>query len=120
MSEKIGLVLASTELEIREDLLLDVFIWSDVISMREFTLQQGECLACYTEGEIHLVEGEFGAGIFAHELQHFIQDWICTNELNPMEDEWEDIAYLAGHLTSQFWNWFYDNFELEKENNNER
>ena len=113
-SEITGSALANMELDVGDKAYLDIFIWPDVVSMREFTQQSGKCMACYNAGEIHLVEGEFGAGIFAHELQHFIQDWISKNDLDPMNGSWEEIAYLAGDMTTDFWNWFYDNFELEQ------
>ena len=64
-------------------------------------------------GEIHLVNGEFGAGVFAHELQHFLVDWIKAMKWTRglLKKYWEDIAYMAGDLTTEFWNNFYENFE---------
>jgi len=53
--------------------------------------------------EIHLIEDWFGVGIFAHELQHFLQFWIDTFDLKPIDDDWENVAYLAGDLTKEFW-----------------
>jgi len=59
-----------------------------------------------TVGEIHL--HEFGAGIFAHELQHFIFHWCELKKRNANGEDFEErIACLAGDLTVQFWNKFY-------------
>ncbi len=112
-----------------------MFIWPTFKGMQKFTDTKKDTLAyfCYPEiivheGEIvegdvayfHFVEDEFGAGIFAHELQHFIQIWIEINELWPLvvdqeKDNWENIAYLAGDITTAFWKSFLRN---EKENRN--
>jgi len=58
-------------------------------------------------GEIHLVLDYFGAGTFAHELQHFILDWIDTWDL---VDNDETICWTVGKMTTEFWNKFYDNY----------
>jgi len=64
-------------------------------------------------GEIHLTQKRFGAGVFAHELQHFISWWCNVKDLDPMEEHWEVVPKLAGDLTNEFWIWFYDNFKPE-------
>lgn len=61
-----------------------------------------------TVGEIHLVKGRFGAGVFAHELQHFISWWCNIRSLDPMEKHWEYVPKIAGNMTNQFWKWFYE------------
>jgi hypothetical protein len=58
-------------------------------------------------GEIHLTKGEFGAGVFAHELQHFLIWWCDVKKLDPMHKHWEVVPGLAGDITNQFWRWFY-------------
>lgn len=63
-------------------------------------------------GEIHLTKNRFGAGIFAHELQHFISWWCNVKDLDPMGEHWEYIPKLAGDLTNKFWTWFYDESNL--------
>ena len=62
-------------------------------------------------GQIYLVANRFGAGVFAHELQHFLQHWIEINGWDPVGSEWETVAHLAGDMTARFWIWFYDSFE---------
>ena len=57
-------------------------------------------------GEIHLVLNHFGAGVFAHELQHFILDWMDIWGLGDSEA----ICMIVGRMTSQFWSMFYDNY----------
>lgn len=58
-------------------------------------------------GQIHLVKGRFGAGIFAHELQHFISWWSTIKNYELIGKDWERVPGLAGNLTSRFWNLFY-------------
>lgn len=62
-------------------------------------------------GEINLVVNRFGAGIFAHELQHFLQSWYINTNMDLLGADWEPAAYLAGDLTRDFWVWFYKHFE---------
>ena len=63
--------------------------------------------------ELHFANGEFGAGIFAHELQHFLVDWIKKMGWSRglYKKYWEDIAHLAGHLTSEFWTEYYERYD---------
>jgi len=125
---------ASWNLHPGEGTWVEVHVWLDVESMRDATehrLQDGgrEHLACFLGkpyrfrgddlitrklGEIHLVRGEFGAGIVAHELQHFITQYsVRLNwDTDNVYGEWETIAYLAGDLTNQFWNGFYEREEI--------
>ena len=64
--------------------------------------------------EIHLVNGDFGGGIFAHELQHFILAWMtCFDWGEANIDEvvsasWEEIPGLVGNMTSEFYTKYYD------------
>jgi hypothetical protein len=58
-----------------------------------------------------------GAGYFAHELQHFMADYVSETE--PLDYVFdrpanERVAFLAGELTNQFWVEFYKKFEEEK------
>ena len=68
-------------------------------------------------GHIHLCRKRFNVGIFAHELQHFIQSWIDVNELRvkPREQHWETVAYLVGDLTNEFWEKFYEHYKVSTE-----
>ena len=68
----------------------------------------GEAIVGNKFGEIHLVKGEFGAGIFAHELQHFILDWIDYYGCEFKRDQIEDICLIVGNMTAKFWTWFYE------------
>ena len=113
-------VLASVELKIEDGVFLHVWVWETVEKMQEHTKLEGNYLACFISpqkwnkiafgGLINLVVGEFGGGIFAHELQHFIQYWIDINELEPANGDWEIVAHLAGDLTCDFYTWFWENF----------
>ncbi len=64
-------------------------------------------------GEIQLWEKLMGAGYFAHELQHFMDDYSGEVETHPLSREADErLAFLAGDLTAQFWTKFYERFEL--------
>ena len=60
-------------------------------------------------GEIHLVQGEFGVGVFAHELQHFIIDWIDVYGCEFVSEQIEEICLIVGDMTRKFWVWFFAN-----------
>lgn len=62
-------------------------------------------------GNIHIPLENVGAGVFAHELQHFIQHWISLSRWDGGADEyWEPIADLAGGMTTEYWVKFYEKF----------
>lgn len=54
-------------------------------------------------GGIHLPLGDFGAGIFAHELQHFMDFWKSCKS----ENDNEYMPGIAGRMTSEFWRKYY-------------
>src|ERR671924_1338805 len=58
-------------------------------------------------GQIHLVKQRFGAGVWAHELQHFICWWSVLKNYDLTGKDWERVPRLAGDLTSKFWRLFY-------------
>jgi len=127
------------KLEIDKRCYLDIYIWRNISSMQANT-DPGEdgYHGCYislpfiehTEndrvwkvlgpkyGEIHLVDNMYGAGTFAHELQHFILHWSYDNDiiLEPLEgpgwipedSDQEKACALVGKLTSSFWTQFYE------------
>ncbi|MGH9426027.1 MAG: hypothetical protein ACRD2L_06970 [Terriglobia bacterium] len=64
-------------------------------------------------GQIHLVKGRFGAGVFAHELQHFLSWWSWVKEYDLIGKDWERVSYLAGNLTTKFWQLFYKRDEVK-------
>ena len=65
-------------------------------------------------GEIHLWINMLGAGYFAHELQHFMDDFETATEKQPLDNEAnERMAWLAGELTAEFWTKFYERFEMK-------
>ncbi len=121
-----GLVI-ELKLNVNRGFHLSIYIWKDFESMYKNIDDEPDYLAHYiglpyrinleTEepeleekvGEIHLVESKFGAGVFAHELQHFILDWI---DIWGLDDD-EAICTIAGKMTTDFWNTFYEHFEKE-------
>lgn len=63
--------------------------------------------------EIHMCQRRFGAGIFAHELQHFMTFWYDSKRWKSGDPYWERAAYLAGNLTKDFWTKYYKAFPEE-------
>lgn len=124
-------LLAMMKLPIRGKQYVHVYIWANNEAMhknyiddREFAaaycglayyvnVDTGEALVGNKFGEIHLVNSEFGGGIWAHELQHFILDWMDFHTTVYNEIELEEICLITGDMTNKFWTWFYDNFEVE-------
>lgn len=78
----------------------------------------GYYTTCYNDGlvysEIHLDLEIMGSGYVAHEIQHFVQHWIHDNKLKPFKKDWENVAYIAGDLTKDYWARFYELYK-EKE-----
>ena len=67
-------------------------------------------------GELHFHNESMGAGIVAHEIQHFLTAWVVNMDwVKDLTGDryWEPIAKLAGDLTREFWNGFYDRFEIK-------
>ena len=72
----------------------------------------GRIIHAKNVGDIHLVLNHFGAGVFAHELQHFIVFWIDIAGWGDMMGKyWEPIAKLAGDMTNEFWTKFYEKYQ---------
>lgn len=115
-------------LDVPGDHHLQVFIWEDLDSMYPNINSEPDYLAHYVGvpykidldtgkpalkpkvGEIHLVINRFGAGVFAHELQHFLLDWMGVWGLDWDKDN-EKLCAMAGELTEQFWTAFYQHYE---------
>ena len=59
-------------------------------------------------GELHFAKEHLGAGMFAHELQHFISHWVAEMGWGRklMGKYCEPISDIAQTLTKQFWNNF--------------
>lgn len=57
-------------------------------------------------GEVHLVKSRIGAGYVAHEIQHFIYDWLMEQKQSTSLNE--RTALLAGDVTRDFWSQYYE------------
>ncbi len=116
--------LAVTRFPVDGSHYLRVFVWPDIATLQKAT-GYDDAGACWKSPEIAIRDGEivtrlvgnlhfyndgFGAGVFAHELQHFIQDWITIGGIDDTDDE--AVPTLAGDLTKAFWTWFYDHFKV--------
>ena len=58
-------------------------------------------------GLICLWEEIVGAGYFAHELQHFVFDYIAREMSDNLSDVNEKLAWMVGDMTAQFWAKYY-------------
>ncbi len=95
---------------------LNVYIWKSEKGLyRNTYFKKDDYLGAYIPnpyrkdrsglfGEVHLIKRMIGAGYVAHELQHFIYDWVSSKNRPPQN---ETIALLAGEVTSSFWKTFY-------------
>lgn len=68
-------------------------------------------------GEVHFFLDAIGAGVVAHELQHFISHWVDVMDWDVGDKHFEPVSRLVGDLTNQFWNAFYDRFTLVQDSN---
>lgn len=112
----------STKRSHRAARVLRVVIWEQVGDLRKNAKQHDRSLnwsdaaGCYLSlhgnlvfGEIHLWKKLIDRGYFAHELQHFINDYAMETEQFPLDfDANERMAYLAGESTKDFWNKYYE------------
>lgn len=100
-----------------------VYVWEDLESMRAAAyFERNDHIACFVGvpyeinmatgrrkktstlfGELHFVKDMYGAGVFAHELQHFVLAWI--DEFDRINDE--DTCLMVGKMTNEFWNKHY-------------
>ena len=62
-------------------------------------------------GELHFFLDAVGAGVVAHEIQHFISHWVSAMDWDIGEKHFEDVAELAGNLTTEFWVAFYERYQ---------
>lgn len=68
-------------------------------------------------GELHFFLGATGAGVVAHEIQHFISHWVSVMDWDVGEEHFEPVSRLVGELTTAFWIAFYARYTLVEEGN---
>ena len=124
--KRIGFIMWRKELKTGHTYYVEVFVWRSHAALMSESGIDGDCLACYIPmprkagpedyyhkprgrkfGEFHFYDKGVTAGILAHELTHFICDWISTFDLD-MDRDSEQLAQIAETITRQFWNRFYD------------
>ncbi len=104
---------------------LDVYIWkSEQGLMDNVRHNERDFAGCYMAlqkrkkkglfGEIHLILGEIGAGYVAHELCHFLQDWLVEYCPVVTPRKSEKVAYVMGDMTTLFWRNLYEKYQVEK------
>jgi len=107
---------------------LDVYIWKSVRGLRRNTyFKTNDQMGAYVYypyrkrrglfGEIHLLKWMIGAGYVAHEIQHFMLDWLLDHKLTGATAAAalnEPMAKLAGDITRYFWNRYCQVVEREK------
>jgi len=93
---------------------VDVYIWKSVKALRKNThFSHNNQVGAYVFfpyrkprsglfGEIHLLKRLIGAGYVAHEIQHFLYDWLTEQTHDKGLNE--RLALLAGNITKEFWN----------------
>ena len=126
-------LLARMRLPIVDKQYLHVYVWENKDAMHDNYDYDGDFAAAYCGlaykvyvdtgelalgnkfGEIHLVHNGYGAGIFAHELQHFVMDWIDIYGCDFKEEQIEEVCSMVGNMTAKYWTWFYKNFETRKQ-----
>lgn len=118
-----------TSQEHRSRKKLTVYVWKHLKDLRQAAKQSSTRSAHYWKnalgayvgavkprrfGEIHLWIEMIGAGYWAHELQHFMENYRFCTEKHPLDDAAnERMAWLAGELTAEFWTKFYEKFEVK-------
>lgn len=94
---------------------VQAFCWRSVRGLKRNTNFSSDYVGAYVAyparrktglfGEIHLVRNRIGAGYVAHEIQHFLYDWLLTQPQNRNTNE--RLALLAGNITREFWVRYY-------------
>ena len=120
---------AQFKLMIDDYYYLHVYLWKDKQSMYDATYLDPPYGGCYIGmsrmisvdtglpkkeppkyGEIHIPMDRIGAGVWAHELMHFMLDWMDLFKLDPLENA-EPLCKMAGEITRKFWVKFYGVFK---------
>ena len=103
------------KIDIPRSQYIHVYVWDTLAAMYKNTdFDRDNYGACYAAsvhtkrlfGEIHLVKGSFGAGLFAHEFQHFVLHWMHEYGY-PHGREKEEICLMVHRATATFWGWFH-------------
>jgi hypothetical protein len=101
---------------------LDIYIWNSTEGLLNNTRFKnrdylGAYVSCWNGkktglfGEVHLVKDIIGGGYVAHELQHFIYDYMLWCPTNFSDRLNEKLAKLLGEITNLFWREFYDRYK---------
>jgi hypothetical protein len=105
---------------------VDVYIWKTVVGLHKNThFRNKNYIGAYVGhpnrkrsglfGEIHLVKEEIGAGYVAHEIMHLVFDWMVEHnmcEFHYGKSLNERTAYLTSDITTQFWDSFYEFYDV--------
>lgn len=107
---------------------LDIYVWNTRDGMYDncHFRNRGKYLGCYIGipgrkqsglfGEIHLVRDMIGAGYVAHEITHFVYDYLFFSIDKFATIDSERFAKITGDVTNRFWTEFYNRYE-EKSGN---
>jgi hypothetical protein len=106
---------------------VDVFVWKTLDGLYDNThfRDRGHYLGAYIGvpdrkksglfGEIHLWRDQIGAGYVAHEIMHLVFDWMVERDMREFhygKSLNERSAWLMGDITTQFWNRFYEFYDV--------
>lgn len=120
-------IAASRKIGIGTDHHIMIYVWDSIDAMQEYW-GEGDFagrwhMEAYYEdsvtgkrvegqpylGSIHLCHGHMSIAVVFHEIQHFILDWILINQMDLEDDDTrEAICKLAGDLTYEYSNWFWE------------
>jgi hypothetical protein len=102
---------------------LQIYVWDNLEILHKNTkFEVNDHLACYIGvpgdreeglfGELHVVIDRFGAGLVAHELEHFVLDYQSYSQLCKIltYEETELLSKLMGDVTNAFWVKYYSFF----------
>ena len=105
---------------------VDVFVWESVDGLFLNTgfqkkLYAGAYIAFPGRGrsglfgEVHLLRDMIGAGYVSHEIMHLIYDWMSDRDMKEFKSGLclnERVAYLMSNVTTDFWNEFYNFYDV--------
>ena len=66
-------------------------------------------------GDIHL-KNHYGSGTYAHEMQHFVQEW--QRIVRPKDEEY--LPTLVSEMDNEFWAWTWERSTVTAEIKHER
>jgi hypothetical protein len=113
-------------LQMNKKYSVDVFVWKTLNALQKNTqFRNKDYCGAYIGlperkksglfGEVHLLKNKIGAGYVSHELMHLVFDWMVQRDMREYKSGQsfnERTAYLMSNLTNEFWNKFYEFYDV--------